>query len=351
MRSSMLDESVREELRGTRIFLTGGTGFFGTALLESMAELDASVVVLSRDPESFRARHPQLAAHPAIRFHTGDVKTFDFPPGAFDYVIHAAATSARETFENADILSKFDTVSGGTRRVLELAAACGARKFLYTSSGVVYGRQPAEMTHIPEEYGGAPATTDTATLPAWGTSKRAAEFLCACYARKYGFEVKIARCFSFAGPGLPLDIHYAIGNFIRDGMRGGPIQILGDGTARRSYLYITDLVDWLWTILVKGVSLRPYNVGSEDDVSIAEAARLVAESLAPPVEVRIARSPVPGAAPDRYVPGTARARTELGLRETVPLPETIRRMIAHCRLQTGIRSASENPAPYGTGRS
>ena len=324
-----------EELRGSRLFLTGGTGFFGTSLLESFAfanrelQLGASAVILSRDPASFQAQQPHLAADPAIRFHQGDVKAFDFPAGEFTHVIHGAATSARETFENADILAKFDTVTAGTRRVLEFAAARGAKKFLYTSSGVVYGRPP--MTHVPEDYTGAPEPTNTATLAAWGTSKRTAEFLCACYARKHGFDVKIARCFSFAGPGLPLDVHYAIGNFIRDGLNGGPIQILGDGTPRRSYLYTSDLMVWLWTILFRGANLRPYNVGSQQDYSIAEAARVVAGCCSESVEVRIAKSPAPGALPDCYVPDTGRVNSELALSETVGLAEAVRRMIAHLR--------------------
>src|SRR5581483_9073058 len=121
----------------------------------------------------------------------------------------------------------------------------------------------------------------------------------------------------------------AIGNFIRDGFKGGPIRILGDGTPRRSYLYISDLIVWLWTILLRGASMKPYNVGSEQDVSIAELAHLVAESFPGMVEVQIAKPAVPGTAPDRYVPSTARARTELGLAETVDLREAIRRTIAH----------------------
>jgi nucleoside-diphosphate-sugar epimerase len=345
MRSPIVDDDLRhafqlthdlwEQLRGARLFVTGGTGFFGTSLLESFAlaneslALQAEMVVLSRNPAAFQSEQPHLTAHPAIRFHTGDVKSFDFPEGAFTHVIHGAATSARETFQKEDIVRKFDTVVAGTRRALEFAAASGAKKFLYTSSGVVYGRQPGHMTHVPEDYNGAPATTDSATLSAWGTSKRTAEFLCGCYAAKHGFEVKIARCFSFAGPGLPLDLHYAIGNFIRDGLQGGPIRILGDGTPRRSYLYTSDLIAWLWTILLNGASLTPYNVGSEQDVSIGELAYLVAANLPSRVDVHIARTPAAGVTPDRYVPSTSRARATLGLRETVDLQQAIRRMIAH----------------------
>jgi nucleoside-diphosphate-sugar epimerase len=324
--------TVWDELRGARLFITGGTGFFGRWLLETLVRanerlgLRASAVVLTRDGAAFRRHAPDLAADPAISLHAGDVARFGFPAGGFSHVLHMGSTSAVATFNHEPPLAKFETIVHGTQRTLEFAVRCGARRFLYTSSGVVYGPQPADMTHVPEEYRGAPEPTDPAA--ALGHSKRAAEFLVAAYGEKHGFGASIARCFSFIGPHLQLDVHYAIGNFLRDALRGRPIEIRGDGTPRRSYLYSADMAIWLLTILCKGEPGRSYNVGSEEDVTIAELARRVARQAPSPVDVKIAGGrPPASAAPDRYVPSTRRARLELGLQPTVGLDDAIARTI------------------------
>ena len=180
----------------------------------------------------------------------------------------------------------FETNLEGTRHTLAFARACKARKFLLTSSGAVYGKQPSELSHISEDFRGAPDIADLNA--AYGHGKRAAEFLCVAYSEEFGLTVKLARCFAFVGPYLPLDSGFAIGNFIRDGLEGKPVQVKGDGTQYRSYLYAADLAIWLWTILFKGQSGRPYNVGSGEDLTVQELSNIVAKAF-PNIDVQIAK--------------------------------------------------------------
>jgi dTDP-glucose 4,6-dehydratase len=140
-----------------------------------------------------------------------------------------------------------------------------------------------------------------------------------------GISVKVARCFAFVGPHLPLDAHFAIGNFIRDAMSGGPIHIRGDGTAVRSYLYAADLAAWLWTILVAGKSGQAYNVGGAEAVAMAELARLVRDELAPGAQIRRDQTQQPGQTVDRYVPDVTRAAIELQLKPRITLEDAINR--------------------------
>jgi dTDP-glucose 4,6-dehydratase len=316
-----------EELRGNQLFITGGTGFFGCWLLESFVwasarlNLDTKAVVLTRRPEDFARKLPHVASDSRICLVQGDVRTFPFPSETFSHVIHAATSASGDE----DPRETLDTIIAGTRRTLDFAVQCRARKFLLVSSGAVYGPQGSGITHLAEEQEGGPATMDPRS--AYGEGKRVAELLCAIYSQQTGLETKIARCFAFVGPYLPLSSRFAIGNFIRDALAEQPIAVRGDGTATRSYMYAADLAVWLWTILQRGKSCHPYNVGSESGLTIAEVARTVAGLKQPQLPVNIETRP--GVAPgQRYVPCTLRARNELNLLATHELDDSIRRTMS-----------------------
>ena len=311
-------------LAGKRIFVTGGTGFFGLWLLTAFAHLVArgthlEVFVLSRDPNRFLLRFPHFRNVSWLSFVTGDVTNYRWPPGPFDFFIHAATeTSARA---HRDPLTIFDTIVSGTRRALDHAVEANAQRFLLVSSGAVYGAFPANIQQVPES---APFACDP-LIPghAYGESKRSAEMLSALYRQRYGIGTVVARGFAFVGPGLPLDGHFAIGNFIRDAIHAPEILVKGNGSPIRSYLYGADLAVWLLTILTKGATGCCYNLGSDEGIGIRELAHLVRDLLAPGTPVRIMGSLGTSEPRQVYVPDISRARHDLKLDVWTPLATAI----------------------------
>ncbi len=303
-------------------------------MLESLAycnrklDLKISVAVLSRDPDAFARRMPHMAGEPFIRLLKGDVRNFVFPEERFDYILHAAAaTSAEAAAKPLDLLS---TLVDGTKRMLVFAKTARAKKFLLVSSGAVYGRQPQNISRLQENFLGGLDWLDPNS--AYAEGKRVAEQMCAIWAKESGLEVTIARCFTFVGPHLPLDKHFAIGNFIADALAGRKILVRGDGTPMRSYLYCADLAIWLWTMLLGTTELdaclRVFNLGSGVAISIGDLAHAVVEAINPALVVEIAHEPAAHGPRLQYVPDVREAEMHLGLRQTIDLSEAIRRTVA-----------------------
>lgn len=322
---------VWEALRGQRLFLTGGTGFFGLWLLESLSwaneqlDLGLEVTVLTRSPKGFAAAHPNLAGHRAIRLHWGDVRDFEFPKEKFDWFIHGAAPTSIRVHREEPIATA-ETILDGTRRTLALARRSAAKRFLLISSGAVYGVQPFELERIPEHCPWAPDPLDP--VSAFGASRRMAETLAAAWSRECGMELVVARCFGMIGPGQDLTAHYEAGNYIRDAMVGGPVRVAGDGSGVQSYLYGADLAIWLLTLLVRGRAGQAYNVGSDQTTTQAQLAQQVARQWSSGLEVWVEKRLKPGSQPLRYLPDVSKARQELGLIRRVTLEQAIAKTIA-----------------------
>lgn len=317
-----------EEARDKRFFITGGTGFFGAWLLESFSyanqrlNLGAAAYVLSRDPDAFKMKMPHLFERGDIVFIKGDIKNFTFPEGRFDFVLHAATevSPKHKKLPNREIL---ESIVEGMARTLDFARSAKTKKFLFTSSGAIYGQQPSNMTHIPEGYLGSPDLGNPSS--AYAEGKRVAELMGVLTSEELGFEFKIARCFAFVGPQLPLNAHFAIGNFIRDAIDKKPINISGSGSTLRSYMYASDLTIWLWKILFSGPSNRAYNVGSEDVVSIENLAKTVNFELGNTCGTSVSLAGLQNTSISQYVPCVERAALEMGLKVTIELGEAIRK--------------------------
>jgi nucleoside-diphosphate-sugar epimerase len=199
-------------------------------------------------------------------------------------VIHAATETAADF--HRDKLNVFEQILAGTRNSMAFAAAHGVRRVLLTGSGAQYGAIPAEFA------AGVPESSPNACDPsrpssAYGEAKRASEMLAALYGQKHGIDIINTRCFAFVGPGLPLEAHFAIGNFIGDALRGTPIQLATSGDALRSYLYGADLAVWLLCcLLIEADNGSVVNVGSGHAISILELAGRVRDVVSPRLPVR-----------------------------------------------------------------
>jgi nucleoside-diphosphate-sugar epimerase len=316
--------------RGTRVLLTGGTGFIGLWLLEVLQyaneKLDASlqIVVLTRDPDRARKLAPRLFDRSDTQLVCGNICKPLTPIGPLDLCIHAA-TDVGDSLTAANPLEVFDSIVQGTRHVLELAQAAGASRFVLTSSGAVYGEQPVDLERIPENY--FSAVNPLQPRAAYGNGKRAAEWLVSAFAAQGGLECCVARIFAILGPGLPFYGPLAAGNFVCDVLANRPIAIKGNGRALRSYLYMADLCIWLLRIAASGLSCHAYNVGSERAVSIFELAAQTALAAGNSIPNRVDNPTNNWAAPSRYVPDTQRAREELDLQEYTSLPEALLKTI------------------------
>lgn len=333
-------------MSGSRLLLTGATGFVGTHLLESVRHArdrtgaDIRVIAPARHPGRLHARLPWTKDAAWLHVVQGDIRWFAMPPGAIDFAVHAANTASPAEIAD-DTAAIVRMVVEGSSRVYGLAAAAGARRVLQVSSGSVCGPHFAPSPPIVEDDPGVPERNTPAG--ALACAKRDAErALLAASREAHAPAVVFARGFALCGPWLPLDSAFAFGNFLGAAMRGEPVIVSGDGTPVRSYLYSGDMVAWLWTMLLRGAAGCAYNLGSEHDISIGELAHRVAALIGGSVE--IAGVPAAGARAHWHVPSTARSRAELGLEETVPLNDAIVRSAewwiqrnAAARRSTGAR--------------
>lgn len=327
------DEAVlsrAEPLRGGRLLVTGGTGFVGLWLAEAAAWLNDThgfglhVTLLARDVDVAGKLAPHLARRSDLTFLRGDVRDVRDLPPEVNWIIHAGATPDSRA-HSTDPLSISETITEGTRALLAAAVRQNTLDgFLNVSSGLVYGPQPESVPQVSESafFGADPSAFGAV----YSESKRLAETLCAAYANRHRIRIVTARPFAFLGPYQHLDRPWAINNFIRDGLQGGPIRILGDGETVRSYLYAADMAAWMLTLLAAGQGGEAYNVGSPEAVTVQEAAQQVAAQcpLRPKIAPTLPTTRMPGRS--RFVPDVTRAE-RLGLSVHFDLTAAIRRTV------------------------
>lgn len=319
-------------LSGKRLLVTGGTGFIGSYLLETLAYLNDRVLaepcalsVVTRDIGRVANRLPQLRQRHDFTFIESDIRKFRSASGSWDYVIHGAASADARVFLE-DPSEIMDIIAEGTKVVLNEAAS-GVESFLFISSGAVYGQQPCEYARLPEDYLGGPDLRHWRSC--YGEAKRYAEMLCQASSEKRKLPVTIARVFAVLGPYQETHSTSAVIDFIRQALRGDTITIKDSGETERSYCYVADAVSGLLTLLLQPSPGEVFNVGSDmESVSFTELAHRVSRCLGKDVKVVVEGSSASGVLGSRYAPDVARLHAKVGFRPTTGLDEALTRTIS-----------------------
>lgn len=318
-------------LRGATVLVTGGTGFVGTWIAQTVAVLNdehghgITLQLVARHPETLARTAPPLARRRDIRLVELDVRNLQEVSGDVHYIIHGAGTPDNR-YHATHPVRTLETYCMGTHAVFSAASRLAdLRNILQLSSGMVYGPQQREAGPIREGmFGGInPALPGSV----YAEAHRAAEVMGAAFRSQAGLPLTLARLFTFLGPFQMLDRPWAVNNFIRDALRGGPIRVQGDGETVRSFMYGADLAVWLLRLLVAGRSGVAYNVGSPEGIPLKDLAQRIAGMVTPMPAVEFNTLPGTNVPRTSWVPDVALVREELRVSLTHDLDRALHRTV------------------------
>jgi dTDP-glucose 4,6-dehydratase len=305
-----------------RIVVTGGAGFLGSHLCESLLERGDQVVCLDNLSTGAIANIEHLFARPGFTFSECNVSEYVWVPGPVDGVLHFASPASPKDYLDMPIQT-LKVGSLGTHNTLGLAKAKGARYFL-ASTSEVYG-DPQVHPQV-ETYWGH--VNPVGPRGVYDEAKRFAEAMTMAYHRYHGLDVRIVRIFNSYGPSMrPLDGR-VVSNFIIQALEGKPITIYGDGSQTRSFCYVSDEVRGLLALFDSDV-VGPVNVGNPNEFTVRELAEIVIDVTGSSSE--IVYEPLPVDDPTQRKPDITIARTQLGWEPQVQLREGIERTAAYFR--------------------
>ena len=312
------------------ILFIGGTGFFGKAFLNYIRSNPSninSVSIVGRSVKNFLENNKEFTELDNVRYIYGDILNdlSQLKDISYSHVIHAAADSTNVS--NLSHLQRYKQIVEGTKNVLEFVRHhLPESKLLFISSGGVYGDMPSNKKSFIESDMWKSDILDSSNV--YTASKRTAEHLCSLYYDEYNLNISIARCFCFSGIHLPLNVHFAIGNFVKNALANDDIIIKGDGKSIRSYLDQDDLSEWILEILKKDSFKKTvYNIGSDESISISDLAFLVRDISKKPIEVKIMNENDANLKKSIYVPECKKIKEKFNLAQRVSLSESILKMM------------------------
>lgn len=263
------------KLKNANILITGATGLIGSCLVDilmSRTNKDYHVYASGRNEDRARCLFSVYEDDPNFHFFKYNVIDPLIREERFDFIIHAASNASPNFFINKPVeVIKSNII--GVSNLLDYGISHGLKRFLFVSSGEVYGEGDGRV-FCENDSGYVCLLSPRSCYP---SSKRAAETLCASYSFEYGVEVVIARPCHIYGPNFTESDNRVYAQFIRNVLQGEDLVLKSDGSQIRSWCYVVDCVSALLHILLKGENGEAYNIADEKSVfSIKELAMMVA---------------------------------------------------------------------------
>lgn len=278
-------------LKEKTILLTGANGFIPSYIIYTLLELNLlkfqnnpmKIIALVRNKEKADKKFSQYALRNDFSLIISDVSIPIQLNEKLDIVIHAAS-QASPKYYGIDPVGTLKANTLGTANLLDLAKNNGVKKFLYISSGEVYGVLNESLNCINESYTGNVDITNVRSC--YAESKRMGENMCVCWAHQYGFHVNMLRLSHIYGPGVQLDDGRVFADFVKNVLFNEDIILNSDGKAKRSFVYISDMIIGLFTVLFNGENCHAYNVAADKQTEIKELA-LILCNLYPEKELSV----------------------------------------------------------------
>jgi nucleoside-diphosphate-sugar epimerase len=334
---TILSEEIEwDYLNGKTVLVTGANGFIPSYIVYTLIELNdlklksnpITILALVRNKEKAVKKFAQFVSNENFHLIVSDVSQPIQLHEKIDIIIHAAS-QASPKYYGTDPVGTLKANTIGTANMLELARNNGVEKFLYISSGEVYGVLDGSVNIISESYTGNVDITSVRSCYAEG--KRMGENMCICWSYQYGFHVNMLRLSHTYGPGVELDDGRVFGDFVKNVVYNEDIVLNSDGKARRTFLYIIDMITGLFRVLFNGENGQAYNIAADRETEIRELASMLCglypqkklslkfnESIVPTGYIRSAST---GAAL------STEKLKKLGWKQKIPIEQGFRRMI------------------------
>jgi dTDP-glucose 4,6-dehydratase len=304
----------------TRVLVTGGAGFLGSHLCESLLEDGYDVVAMDNRVTGRTENLEGIFHHDRFTFYEHDVTEFIHVAGELDWVVHLASLASPVFYQDQPIKT-LKVGALGTHKTLGVAKEKEA-SYLFASTSEVYG--DPEVNPQPEDYRGN--VDPYGPRSCYDESKRYGESLIRAYRDQHGLDVRVARIFNTYGPRMRLDDGRVVPTFMKQALTGEDLTVHGDGSQTRSFCYVSDLIDGLRRLMEADVQ-TPINIGNADERTIRELAELIIDVT--DSESGITREPRPPQDPSVRRPDLTKARDELDWKPQVDLETGLRRSLEY----------------------